>query len=385
MQAARMPRPKFTVLVVDDVPENLSHISGLLQPLYHVKVAPGGARALEIVRGSAPPDLILLDIMMPGMDGYAVCGKLKSDPRTSDIPVIFLTAMAEDIDQEMGLGMGAADYISKPVNPAIVMARVAVQLDLKQARDRLHEQNRFLEQEVTRRTDEMNGVHEATALVLAGLATARDNDTGHQLVRLQHFVQALARRLSRQPRHAPALSTPVIDLLFRAAPMHDIGMLGIPDRILVKPTPLTQRETALLQTHPARGRAALEQVERRLGRTVPWLELAKEIAHAHEERWDGSGFPRGLAGVAIPLSARLVAVADVYNQMTQPRIGRVPCAHAEAVALIGAARDRLFDPDVVDAFLAIEDEFQEIARRYPDTEADFHKQLALRDAVGDTA
>ena len=368
--ASRRP----TILVVDDTPQNLSVMSELLQDLYQVKVAPNGARALKIARASPAPDLILLDIMMPEMDGYAVCRQLKLEASTRDIPVIFLTALSDEADEELGLGLGAVDYVTKPIRPAILLARVRSQLLLKSAADFLRDQNAYLEGEVLRRTEEVRAVQDATILMLSSLAETRDNETGNHILRTQHYVRVLAEHLQGHPRFSTALDDATIEMLYKSAPLHDIGKVGIPDRILLKPGRLDQAEFEIMKTHTTLGREAIEQAEGRLGRTVPFLVFAKEIAYSHQEKWDGSGYPEGLAGDAIPVSARLMAVADVYDALISRRVYKPAMTHEQAVAIISEGRGGHFDPDIVDSFLAIQEQCRDIALRYSDSDADMLEQ-----------
>ncbi|MCX7172355.1 MAG: two-component system response regulator [Proteobacteria bacterium] len=357
-----------TVLVVDDTPQNLSLMSDLLENDYQVKVATGGARALKIVRSNAPPDLILLDIMMPDMDGYEVCRQLKADPVTALIPVIFLTAKTETQDEELGLSLGAVDYITKPISPPIVMARVKTHLMLKASADFLRDKNAFLEQEVARRTLEIRDIQDVTILTMASLAETRDNETGNHILRTQYYVRALAIHLRNHPRFSTYLSDAMIALLFKSAPLHDIGKVGIPDRILLKPGKLEADEFEIMKTHTTQGRDAIESAEQRLGKNVPFLLCAKEIAYSHQEKWDGSGYPQALIGDAIPISARLMAVADVYDALISRRVYKPPFPHEKAVAIVIEGRDRHFDPDIVDAFVAIQDDCKTIAERYANNE-----------------
>lgn len=302
--------PLPTVLVVDDTAANLTMMVELLSPLYRVLVAASGARALEVAN-TAQPDLMLLDVMMPAMDGYEVCSRLKADPRTKDIAVIFLTAKNQPEDEEKGLHLGALDYISKPISPPIVLARVETQLALRAASHFLIDKAAYLEQEVLRRTDEIRDVQDATILTMASLAETRDNETGQHIRRTQHYVRVLALELQDHPRFCDYLTERQIDLLFKSAPLHDIGKVGIPDSILLKPERLNEAEMEVMKTHTTLGRDTIEAAEARLGHSVPFLECAKQIAYSHQEKWDGSGYPQGLAGDAIPIAARLMAVADV--------------------------------------------------------------------------
>lgn len=357
---------RATILIVDDVPENLEVLGELLQPLYRVRAAQSGARALQVARTRPIPDLILLDVMMPGMDGYAVFSALRADPLTRDIPVIFVTALDGLQEEEKGLEAGAVDYISKPIRPSIVLARVHNQLELKKARDRLRDQNMLLESEIARRMGENLLIQEVSIRALARLAEIRDPETGNHLRRTQAYVALLATRLAGDPRYTRQLTPHTIDLIAKSAPLHDIGKVGIPDHILLKPGRLTPAEWAVMQTHARLGSEAIEHAEEDAERPVPFLAFAKEIARHHHERWDGSGYPDGLAGEGIPLSARLMALADVFDALISRRTYKEPFSLAQARAMISEARGSHFDPDVVDAFLVEFSRFTEIAERYGD-------------------
>ena len=359
---------KHTVLVVDDTPDNLALMSGLLKSTYRVKLASSGARALQISTMQPRPDLILLDIMMPEMDGYQVMQRLKADPETADIPVIFLTAMSATDDEQAGLDMGAVDYITKPINPAIVMARVHNHIELKLARDFLQDQSRHLEHEVQKRTREIVAIQDVTVRAMALLAETRDNETGNHIRRTQHYVKVLALALQEHPRFRDELTQPNIELLFKSAPLHDIGKVGIPDRILLKPGMLEPAEFEIMKTHTTLGRNAILNAEIEQGAEMPFLRFAKEITQSHQEKWDGSGYPEGLAGDHIPISARLMAVADVYDALISKRAYKAAFSHEKAFGIIRAGSGSHFDPDVVAAFVGAADEFRHIARRYIDDE-----------------
>jgi putative two-component system response regulator len=362
---------KPTILVVDDTPDNLTLMSGLLKDLYKVKIANNGERALKVVMTGTPPDLILLDIMMPVMDGYEACRHLKANSETRDIPVIFLTAKSEVEDEIRGFEMGAVDYITKPISPPIVLARVQTQLQLKRVRDYLKDKNEFLETEVQHRTEEVVAVQEVTILAMASLAETRDNDTGNHIRRTQFYLRALAEKLRHNSRFKHFLDNDkTIDLLFKSAPLHDIGKVGIPDQILLKPGRFTEEEFEIMKTHTALGRDAIIAAERRLGLELPFLAFAKEIAYSHQEKWDGTGYPEGLSGDDIPISGRLMAVADVYDALICRRVYKEGMPHEKAVGIIRESSGSHFDPDVVECFLEIADEFQVIAKRYEDTDHD---------------
>lgn len=361
---------RASILVVDDTADNLSLMSELLKDLYKVKVANSGEKALKYVQGDSKPDLILLDIVMPGLSGYDVIRELKSNPSTRDIPVIFLTAMSAMEDEKKGLEMGAADYVTKPISPPIVLARIKTQLENKKMADFLRDQNNFLETEVAQRTRELSAIQNVTILAMTSLAETRDSDTGNHIRRTQFYVKALAEKLQTHPRFGYFLTNQTIDMLFKSAPLHDIGKIGIPDRILLKPGKFTAEEFEIMKTHTTIGRNAIEQAEKQLGMQVEFLTLAKEIAYSHQEKWDGSGYPEGISGDDIPISARFMAVADVYDALISRRVYKEGMPHEQAAAIIVDGKGKHFDPDVVDAFVDLQDEFRAIAARFADSDED---------------
>ena len=342
---------RASVLVVDDSPDNLTLMTGLLKGRYQVRAVLNGEKALTVARSEAPPDLILLDIMMPNLSGYEVCKALKADPKTALIPIIFLTAMSATEDEKRGLELGAVDFISKPINPPIVLARVETQLRVKAAADFLRNQAAFLQSEVDKRTREVLAIQDVTIMAMASLAETRDSDTGNHIRRTQFYVKTLAERLRDHPRFATALDEDTINLLFKSAPLHDIGKVGIPDRILLKPGRFTPEEFEVMKRHAALGRDAIVAAEQQLGLEVAFLTMAKEIAYCHQEKWDGSGYPQGLQGEAIPVSARLMAIADVYDALICRRIYKEPMPHEQAVQVIVDGRGKHFDPALVDTFI----------------------------------
>jgi putative two-component system response regulator len=354
------------VLVVDDTPENLELMSALLKDSYRVKVASRGDAGLRIAAATPPPDLILLDIMMPELDGYAVCRMLKRNPATRHIPVIFLTGRAEIEDERQGLDLGAVDYITKPISPGIVLARVRNHLQLKAASDFLRDKSAYLEREVALRTLEVQAIQDVTILAMASLAETRDNETGNHIRRTQLYVKALAEKLRHHPRFEAFLTERNIEMLYKSAPLHDLGKIGIPDHILLKPGRLTPEEFEIMKTHTTLGRDAIEEAERRLGMKVSFLTFSKEIAYGHQEKWDGSGYPLGLKGDEIPVSARLMAVADVYDALINKRVYKEAFTHEQACSIMTRGRGSHFDPDMLDAFIALSDDFHAIALRYAD-------------------
>lgn len=357
------------ILVVDDDPDSLELISALLRPHYRVLATTSGHEALRLARGEPQPDLILLDVMMPEPGGFAICKRLKADLWTSDIPVIFLTAMDSPIDEQAGIELGAVDYLTKPASPAVTRARIRAQLKIKASADFLRDQNAFLEQEVQRRTRDVLAVQDVTIRTLAALAETRDNETGNHILRTQHYVRMLAEKLIDHPRLGQHLDPRTIELMFKSAPLHDIGKVGIPDSILLKPGKLTPEEFEVMKTHTTLGRDAIRRAQRDLGTDADFLQFAAEIAYSHQEKWDGSGYPEGLAGDAIPLSARLMAVADVYDALISRRVYKPAFPHHHAVTLMREGRATHFDPDVLDAFLELQDEFNRIAHRFSDEDS----------------
>jgi response regulator RpfG family c-di-GMP phosphodiesterase len=365
-----------TILVVDDTPDNLMLMAELLKDNYRVKAANSGEKALRLLQVDPLPDLILLDIMMPGLSGHQVAQQLKDDPRTRDIPIIFLTAMAAMEDEIRGLEMGAVDYITKPISPPLVLTRVETQLKIKAAADFLRDKNDYLEQEVQRRTREVMAIQDVTIQAMASLAETRDNETGNHIRRTQNYIRLLAEALREHPRFRHFLDEETIGLLFKSAPLHDIGKIGIPDHILLKPGRFTAEEFEIMKTHTTLGRNAIQHAENQLGISVDFLRLAKEIAYSHQEKWDGSGYPEGLAADDIPISARLMAVADVYDALISRRVYKPGMPHEQAVAIIREGRGSHFDPDICDAFLARHEEFRTIAARFADSDQDMAKQIA---------
>lgn len=368
-----------TILIVDDESANLALLTQLLQPHFQVRAANSGERALHAVNIAPRPDLILLDVMMPGLDGYGVLKQLRQHPTTQDIPVIFVTALDDEINEEHGFMLGAVDYIAKPIRPAVVLSRVRAQLELKQGRDQLNSQNLWLEGEVQRRVDENLLIQEVSLAALAGLIETRDSDTGNHILRTQFYVEVLARTLQKQGRHPIELSEAALLHIVKAAPLHDIGKIGIPDHVLLKPGKLSREEFAIIKTHSRIGGDAIRHAiakackhasyhdENSHSNTLAFLEVAAVIATHHHERWDGTGYPDGLAGATIPLPARLMAAADVFDALTTKRV------YKDGMSILGAGEyiqqhsGSQFDPEVVAAFMAAQDQFAAIAGQYADS------------------
>ncbi|WP_374246868.1 HD domain-containing phosphohydrolase [Zoogloea sp.] len=373
------------ILVVDDAPESIEPIVDCLHRAdFRTRIATSGNRALQLAGSKPVPDLILLDVSMPDMDGYEVCSRLMNDPLTANIPVIFLTVRNEEMDEQFGFDAGAVDYITKPISPPLVLTRIRNHLTLKAASDFLRDRNSYLEQEVSRRTRELSLIQDATIVAMASLAETRDNETGNHIRRTQSYLRLLARHLQADPRYAAELTDENIDLMYKSAPLHDIGKVGIPDRILLKPGKLTAAEFEVMKTHTTLGRDAISRAETLFGVSARFLRYAKEIAYSHQEKWDGSGYPQGLAGERIPLAARLMAVADVYDALISKRVYKPAIGHLEAVEALRAGSGSHFDPRIVEAFLALQDEFHNIAQRFADVDVDEAAEAArLRLVFGD--
>ena len=328
MTQAPDQRPRL--LLVDDEPTNLQVLRHVLQADYRLLFATDGARALQVAREQLP-QLILLDIMMPGMDGYAVCRALKADPATAGIPVIFITALNDSQDETAGFDVGGVDYLTKPVSPPVVRARVRTHLSLV-------------------RMDELRETRLQIVQRLGRAAEYKDNETGLHVIRMSHFSQLLALAAGCSPAWAE-------DLL-NAAPMHDVGKIGIPDAVLRKPGPLDADEWATMRRHPEIGAEIIGEHPSGV------LQLAREIALAHHEKWDGSGYPRGLAGEAIPLSARIVAIADVFDALTTRRPYKEPWPVQDALDHIAAQAGKHFDPALVALFAPLLPQLLEIRARW---------------------
>ncbi len=375
-QDCELRETENSILMVDDNATNLQVLSQTLAGRgYRLLVAKNGESALTIT-AKAEPNLILLDIMMPGMDGFEVCRQLKADPATHDIPIIFLSALGQTQDKVKGLNLGAVDYITKPFQPEEVIARVDTHLTLRCLQRRLEDLNANLEQKVRERTrqleEEQAKVLKAQNAIIFGMAKlteSRDDDTGKHLERIEKYVEILARELGKTDE---AIDEQWIEQVMATSALHDIGKVGIPDAVLQKPGRLTPEERKVIERHPEIGGDTLNQVRERLGTTdnelkaTEYLRRAMEITYGHHEKWDGSGYPYGTQGESIALSARLVAVADVYDALVSKRVYKSGMTHEEAGDIIREGAGRHFDPRVVEAFNAAEDKFREVAVKYRD-------------------
>ena len=344
---------KKKILVVDDTTENIDVLVGVLKAEYRIVPARSGERALAVARSDSPPDLILLDIMMPEMDGMEVCARLKVDEKTRKIPIIFVTAKGEVDDETRGLEMGAVDYITKPISPSIVQARVRNHLELNRARQELENQNEILEEKVRERTREIRETQQETLVRLMNAAELRDTDTGLHIRRIQSYMELFAKKLSMSVEEAEELGL--------ASTMHDLGKIGIPDRVLQKQAKLDADEWEIMRTHPVIGARCLEGSRTRL------LQKAASIALHHHERWDGKGYPAGLKWEKIPIEGRMISIVDVFDALTSDRPYKKAWPVEEAVKLIREGIGSQFDPKITLIFLDNLQDFLEIKEQYTES------------------
>ena len=357
--------PTCSILAVDDTKFNLDLLVDALGDQYDLSVAMSGKSALQLA-AAAPPDLILLDVMMPGMDGYEVLRRLKANGATRDIPVIFLTALSEIGDKSRGFELGAVDYITKPFQIEEVMARVNTHLKLRQAQNSLKQFNNRLQDMVTRQVEEIAQSQQAMIFALAKLSHTRDDDTGLHLERVRHLCKILASALAGHPPFSEVITSQFIDTMYHASPLHDVGKVGIADSILLKPGKLSAEEFQEMKTHTTLGAATLESVHQLYPHNA-FVEMGIDIARHHHERWDGSGYPDQLAGEAIPLSARIMTLVDVYDALRARRPYKEPFSHERAMTIIGEESGRLFDPRIVYAFRLVQEQFDAVHQRLVDS------------------
>lgn len=364
---------KKLILIVDDDPLNLDILEDLLGEKYAVRSASCGRAALDAAITPPLPDMVLLDVEMPDMNGYTVCHQLKQDPLTLNIPVIFLTAHDTAADIIHGFSIGAVDFIAKPLIPEVLMARVHTHLRLTEARRLLEDQNQHLELLVTERTqalqkrnEDLLRIQELTIVALGALAETRDNETGYHIQRTREYVRVMAGQLITLPGLRDQFAQEDVEMIWRSAPLHDIGKIGIPDQILLKPGKLTPEEFEVMKRHTVLGRNALQSAEQRAGFPDSFLRTATAIAYCHHEHWNGRGYPEGLSGRAIPLPARIMAVADVYDALITQRVYKPAFPHETALDMIRTGRGTQFDPDIVDCFNDMAATMNDIAQRFRD-------------------
>ena len=360
---------KADVLVLDDQIENLQTLVSLLSGDYNVHPFADGAALIRYVRSGRPADLILLDVLMPDRDGYSICAELKTIPSVEEVPIVFLTGLDSTEDEERGLAVGAVDYMTKPFSAPIVLSRVRNHVRLSRSLRLIISQNELLDQRVAERTAEVARTQDATIIAFSSIACERDNETGQHIRRTQHYMRELALSARKNPKYVRELDDESVDLIFKSAPLHDIGKVAIPDSILLKPGKLTDDEFRTMKTHTTHGLTAIKAAEESLGVPSSFLRFAREIAYGHHEKWDGSGYPQGLSGDAIPLPGRLMAVADVYDALISQRVYKPAWSHERAIEAIVQGSGKHFDPDLVAALIPIAERFRDIAARFKDSES----------------
>ncbi len=357
---------RCSILAVDDTKLNLNVLVNVLGDQYAISVALDGESALRYLEENMP-DLILLDIMMPGIDGIEVLRRLKNSDRTRDIPVLMLTALSETEQKAKCFESGVVDYIQKPFDVNELQARVKTHLSLALARKTLKEQNQNLEELVEQRTRELLVTQQATIESMAALAEYRDPETGQHINRVKGYVELLAKMLSKHALFAAQLPLSTINLFIRSAPLHDIGKVGVRDEILLKAGALTDEEFTEMKRHTEYGAQVIRAVQKKVG-AVPFLNVAREMAYSHHEKWNGTGYPAGLSGKNIPLSARIMALADVYDALISRRVYKPPFTHSNAVEIILEESGKSFDPDIVEVFSRCTEKFRDIALNFAESE-----------------
>ena len=365
-----MSKPK--ILIVDDEERNLRLVEGLLNPLgYEIFLARDGEEGLAVGR-RVQPDLILLDIMMPKMNGFEVARKLKEDPITKIIPIVMVTALRDVEDRVRALEAGADDFLSKPIEKVEMRARVKSLLKVKAYNDSLQGYQKKLEAEVEKKTEQISKGLERlklasleTVLRLSRAAEFKDEETANHIRRVSQYAMLLARK--------DGLGEEAVEKIQYAAPMHDIGKIGIPESILLKPGELTPEEWKIMKQHPDIGVKILE------GSQTDFIILAEVIALTHHERWNGSGYPNGLKGEEIPLEGRIVAIADVFDALTSKRPYRKEMSFQKAFQFIASQRGTLFDPGLVDLFCSLEPEIRAIRTEHEDESESFLVMISQGD------
>jgi len=351
------------ILVVDDTLANVQLLSGLLRAQgYKVRPVLSGRQAIQAVQ-SHPPDLILLDITMPEMSGYEVCEQLKNDPATADIPIIFISALSEAFDKVKAFSVGGVDYVTKPFQSEEVQARIQTHLRISALQNELEKHNHHLEELVQEQIKEISDSQMATILALAKLAEFRDEDTGRHIERVQIYCKLLAIHLSLKKPFRSAITPAFVENIYHASPLHDIGKVGIPDTILLKPGKLTAEEYELMKKHTVVGAQTLIAVRERYPKNH-FINMGIIIARSHHERWDGRGYPDGLNGADIPHAARIMALADVYDALRSKRPYKPAFSHSDSLRIIIEESGTHFDPEMVDSFKELADEFGNISDRF---------------------
>jgi len=358
----------YTVLVVDDNDDNIFLLESIISSHgYNVISASGGKQAIDLVKTKrAELDLVILDVMMPVIDGLEVTRSIKANSRTRHIPVILLTAKQKDrSDVARGLDLGADDYLSKPVDSMELLARIRSSLKAKKLQDKLVQMNDQLEQLVEERTIEIMLTRNAAIFGFAKLAEYRDPETGGHLERIRNYTQILAKELKNFPQFEEEVDDEFVTTIFQSSPLHDIGKVGIPDEILLKPGSLTKEEFKIMKSHATIGGDSLASSGKLFGEDS-FLSMGRDIAYHHHEKWNGQGYPDGLKGAQIPLPARIMALADVFDALVSKRVYKEAMTLEKTRDIILEGQGEHFDPDIVEAFRNIEESFAGIKDQYSD-------------------
>jgi putative two-component system response regulator len=352
---------RYKIALVDDNAANLSAGKNMLKKLYEVYPVQSGARLFELFE-KVTPDLILLDIVMPGMDGYEVIYRLKQDTRYDMIPVIFLSAMNNEGSELKGLDMGAVDYVSKPFNASLLQKRINNHILISEQRKKLHYYSEHLKEEVERKTHQVIELQDTMLATVTELVEFRDGNTGSHIDRTQRYLELLVDEIQRQGIYRDVVSEWDTRLLITSAPLHDVGKIAISDAILNKPGKLTHEECEIMKKHVDFGVAAIERIENK-SIDHSFLKFAKVVVGSHHEKWDGSGYPKGLAHNDIPLEGRLMAIADAYDAITSVRPYKKALSTTEAENIINKDSGTHFDPLLVNVFNKVSDKFADIAQK----------------------
>ncbi|MCB9639893.1 MAG: response regulator [Myxococcales bacterium] len=354
-----------TVMIIDDTPANLGLLEEVLSKQgYRVVAFPTGKHALKAAQKRIP-DLILLDIMMPEESGFEVCQKLKADSKLCEIPVIFISALDDTNNKVKALSRGGVDYITKPFQEDEVLARVKTHLSLRRMQQELERHNNYLEELVQEKVKEISDSQLATILAVSKLAEYRDEETGLHIERTRIFCKLLAQELQKNEDFSQIITHQYIENIYQAAPLHDIGKVGVPDHILLKPGKLTSDEFTVMKSHVTIGASTLQKIFLQYPHNN-FIKMGIELTRSHHEKWDGSGYPDGIKGEDIPLSARIMALADVYDALRSKRIYKDAFSHQKSMDIITEGRGKHFDPAIVDAFLALEEQFDQIRNQMED-------------------
>ena len=367
------PPYRHTILLISESDESLSMVCQSLNRVYTICVAHGHELASDIDQDN-PPDLILLDIEHSGLGGHELCRQLKRLALPRELPIIFL-AQGNTLENEaLSIELDVVDHLTLPLSEKIMQSRVRAHFAISDRSSAMRIYNEYLELDILKRKRQLSAMQDTTILALASLAETRDVDTANHIRRTQHYVLALANHLRSNPRFAEYLTEETIDFLFKCAPLHDIGKVGIPDKILLKPGRYEPDEFEVMKRHPVLGRDAILNAQKAAGESTGFFEVAKDVVYSHHEKWDGSGYPLGLSGDDIPIAGRLMALADVYDALISPRVYKAGMPHQNAADIIVQGNGRHFDPDVVDAFVQLAPEFIDIAHQFADSDSDLNQK-----------